>query len=136
MKLEVEPNMYVRTKEGYICRVLKLKEEITDDGYLDFNDIGSASIQKKNVIKASHTLLGNDKEPCLIEPGDYVNGYKVVGFVYDDEKSRKEGIDKKIGVVVGINLYDSTLTYYVDQITTIVTKEQFESMAYKVVKEC
>ena len=43
----LEAGMYVRTKEGYICKILKLNEQFESDGYLDHNDIKSASIQEK-----------------------------------------------------------------------------------------
>ena len=44
--MEIKVNDYVRTKEGYICKILKLNEPKYDDGYLDFNDIDSPIIYK------------------------------------------------------------------------------------------
>ena len=119
--MELKPNMYVRTNEGYICKILKLNEPFEDDGYLDHNDIGSSSIQEKNLIKASYNIID------LIETGDYVkynnqtSFYKVCDFL--NEKVIVYG--KSFGDWVYINSDD------VD-IKSIVTKEQFESMIYKV----
>lgn len=68
------------------------------------------SIPKKNVISSPDII-------DLIEVGDYVNGLKV---------------DKKYKDRVVINTRDEIIVWFEYQIKTIVTKEQFESMEYKV----
>ena len=115
MKLEV--GMYVRTKEGYICKILKLNEPFEDDGYLDHNDIGSASIQEKNVIKASHNIID------LIEKNDFVNGHRVIQV---DRESLELDIENSM-YGCGCETINGDR-----DIKSIVTKEQFESMSYKV----
>lgn len=117
MKLEV--GMYVRTKEGYVCKILKLNEDFEDDGYLDHNDIGSASIQEKNVIKASHNIID------LIEVGDYVNGHKVEEVIIDALMSyvKLECVGLYVGDYDEIDAKD---------IKTIVTKEMFSNAEYRV----
>ena len=109
MKLEV--GQFVRTKEGYICKILKLNEPFEDDGYLDHNDIRSSSIQEKNVVKASHNIID------LIEPGDYVNGELVLEKVL-------------YGNNAGVKVFGDT--YFDDEIQSIVTKQQFSAMEYKI----
>ena len=63
---------------------------------------------KSNVIKASHNIID------LIEVGDYVNGFPVI---------HKENDILKCGLLV---------QFKENEIKSIVTKEQFESMSYKV----
>ena len=132
MKLEV--GMYVRTNNGIkqIYRIdnnktkykylFKLKKQ-DGDGCIDCGVLSS-----EDILKASHTLLGNDKEPCLIEPGDYVNG-KLVVYIYD--------IYTSDNIFIGKYLYedDKSLIGGEEDIKSIVTREQFEAMTYKVVEE-
>ncbi len=109
---------YVRTKNGIIGKIMNMKlgystttfghSYIVLDSYtedIDFNDI----------IKSSSNIID------LIEVGDYVNGVEVVGF---------DG-----GYVVINETNPSTelwKTLERKDIKTIVTKEQFESMEYKI----
>lgn len=140
----LEAGMYVRTKITDNCNCVYIRKitEI-DNGKALINQIcidedvfdgwGDERIwiDIEDISKASHSLLGNDKEPCLIEPGDYVNGEKVIR------------IDKDPFIKGQINLWTNTTTsnYWGDislspiiekDIESIVTKEQFEVMQYKV----
>lgn len=122
MKLELEPNMYVRTKEGYICKILKLNEPFEDDGYLDHNDIRSSSIQEKNVIKASHNIID------LIEVGDVIidkEGHKYpINYEFEtDYNNEYESYEITI---------DDHITLFFKDCLSIVTKEQMEAIVYKV----
>ena len=106
MKLEV--GMYVRTKDK-IVKIEKISDGVMWDtqGYVHFGDF----------IKASHNIID------LIEVGDYVNGYKVYYCYCADEDSTGLFIDTEKG------------RQWLDkpgQIKSIVTKEQFEQMQYKV----
>ena len=126
MKLEV--GMYVRTKhfddEGHLLEPVITKiRDMTDYGiYLD--DFGNCN--EEHIIKASHSLLGNDKEPCLIEVGDYVNGYKI------------ERVDKpcELNPYGSLKYRQNEKCDYEDilgnEIKTIVTKEQFSQMEYRI----
>ena len=85
------------------------------DGYYDLD----------NFIKSSPNIID------LIEIGDYVNGSKVVDINIigkDKEKwvwvEQMEDTDNKYG--------DDYVGYNNEQIKSIVTKEQFESMEYRV----
>ena len=110
--MEIKVNDYVRTKEGYICKILKLNEPKYDDGYLDFNDIDSPIIYKPNVVKSSPNIID------LIEVGDYVNGRIVGDYIYLD----------KLGLIGLTELEKEDEKF----IKSIVTKEQFEQMKYKI----
>lgn len=130
MKLEV--GMYVRTKsfKGFPSKIGKITK-------IEYN----AGINNEIYI-----ALDNDEESCrrwtkdyligepsnniidLIEVGDYVNGYKV-SFKGDDYQPF---VQCDYPVEEGsTNHY----RFYEKAIYSIVTKEQFESMSYKVVEE-
>lgn len=126
MKLELKENMYVRTKDGNIFKIIGgnvdnweididySKLEQTEEYWLElyrYND-NYSFFDDKNIIKSSHNIID------LIEVGDYVNGLKVYEVRNDI---------KGFGVVVF-----SDCSIHECQIKSIVTKEQMEQMAYKV----
>lgn len=69
---------------------------------------------KKYMVNCSYNIID------LIEVGDYVNGYYV-----------EDVLKTFVNVAVGSNYFQSP-TIYEKDIKSIVTKEQFEQMAYKV----
>ena len=69
------------------------------------------------VIKSSPFIID------LIEVGDYVNGIKITD-VYDDDKEVND-YNLKHKKCLGTNVYE-------EDIKSIVTKEAFESMEYKI----
>ena len=102
MKLEV--GMYVRTKDG---RIDKIEDIRNDFIYIENSDYG----YRKDYFKASHNIID------LIEVGDYVNGGQV-----------REKTNEYIRISGGKFLWE-----YLEKeqdIKSIVTKEQFESMQY------
>ena len=109
MKLEV--GMYVRTDNGIIG---KIYEKIGDmftykDSNRDYITYGGLH---NEILKASHNPID------LIEVGDYVNDVKILDI--------KMKCDGKIKCLI-TNGYDITN----EMIKSVVTKEQFESMSYK-----
>ena len=72
-------------------------------------------ITEKYLIKARYNIIE------ILEEGDYVNGCKVI------KNTLKDG--GNIVIVQGGNCFTN------EEIKSIVTKEQFESMSYKVVEE-
>lgn len=126
MKLEV--GMYIRTNEGYIAKLIGFTQTFNQDGEYDVAYIFDKNIDyyntditwyylEKIMKKASHNIID------LIEVGDYVNGYKVYYCYCADED------------MTGLFIDTETKRVWLDkssQIKTIVTKEQFESMSYKV----
>lgn len=116
----IEVEEYIRDKEGNITKIINTLSLFKDvelylgeDGY-QYSD-NAIKKHSKNIID-------------LIEEGDYVNGYKVRGKT--NEK-----------VVVDYYCYSEELaggnwlTFYKANIISIVTKEQFASMEYKVKEE-
>ena len=118
MKDKLEPNMYVRTKYG----ISQYKCYDTSNGKLLCIPVKNGSqgvfANIEDISKASHNIID------LIEVGDYVNGERVIGFgafCYDDGTIERTSLT-----------LDKTVTCLDSEIKSIVTKEQFESMSYKV----
>lgn len=124
--MELKVGMYIRTEDGYIFKIEELLEtgkyndsdnkvvqRFRVDGTYKKNDdyIESDCIYSDWIIKASHNIIN------LIEVGDYVNGERVQYKTYSEQ-------------LISDGEYDILKKY--QDIKTIVTKEQFESMKYEV----
>lgn len=112
---KIEPNMYVRTLFG-IKKIDHIDNKKTVWKYLyKINDDNEYyALSDNDVIKASHNIID------LIEVGDYVNGAVVVE-IYKNKNGNVEYID--IGDLA-ININNK-------EIESIITKEQFKSMEYR-----
>ena len=113
--------MYVRTKEGKIFNcfasesmgkpVYYIKDSLTN-GFIDYNE----------AYKVSPNIID------IVQVGDYVNGSKVVNINYD--------LNYDEDIVESITIFDYSIEgndiLHNEEIKSIVTKEQFESMSYKV----
>ena len=117
MKLEV--GMYVRTERGYIAKCTYIDKEI--EGIYGFDGAIRKSFgdeydfiytQEHDITKASHNIID------LIEVGDYDNGLIVNDVVTDIDGTKT------------FNLFKQLSYFGNEDIKTIVTKEQFESMKY------
>lgn len=123
MKLEV--GMYVKTKKG----IYKINYFINNNYTQKFTYIDNKGVsnilENDEVIKASHNIID------LIEEGDYINGLRV-------EKSKYGELYTSYTYMGGdIGLQQETYTtflkdYEKDDVYSILTKEQFKSMSYKV----
>ena len=98
---------YVRTKTGNIYKIGQLG--YNNETFMSTNDEGWYE-----VYKSSPNIID------LIEVGDYVNGYKVIDFMLENGKRK--------GVIVDADIWG----FDIDEIKSIVTKEQFENMKYEV----
>lgn len=120
---------YVRTKYG-IRKVIQIDNETTskiicyvvDKFYNECKICSSNYIYDEDIIKQSPNIID------LIEVGDYVNGSEVCK-IYDNKH-----LDNPIKEVIcmGKDGFEGELIYTNDDINSIVTYEQFESMKYKV----
>ena len=122
--MKLEEGMYVRTKNNGICKLYReFHEDSVDVGIGVFPEIDGFFIdeeeidyiEKKDVLKASYNIID------LIEEGDYVNGLPVTRICIDDETNEKY-----------LNMFGSISEYESEDIKSIVTKEQFDSMKYEV----
>lgn len=137
--MELEVGMYVRTKDGTIGKIIAIdlakprqekypnhpskrwwRDKILISCYKGW-------ITTQNIIKASYNIID------LIKVGDYVNGEKVLEtnckWEYMDDDS-DTGVNE---VYDGLELQKGRI-YFEYEIETVVTKEQMEQMAYKVVE--
>lgn len=130
MKLEV--GMYVRFKDKRGIEYIRKIVEIPKDNryaslYLDKDANYSKGLSLKNVIKASYNIID------ILEVGDYVNGYKVeeVNNNLNEHKGICNSLDTYLWVVNVLDEFEEIVIFEKD-IKTILTKEQFEQMSYKV----
>lgn len=96
---------YVRTNYGSIVKIEAIDEEVTlsDKGYID----------KENITKSSPNIID------LIEVGDYVNGGQIEDIIFENSNAT-------------LLLTNGTGLIPIEDIKTIVTREQFESMEYRI----
>lgn len=138
MEDEIKVNEYARDDFGNLFVVIG-KYERGQFGEIcvqlgDFKTKEFAGEQWERNIKIGNLI-------DLIQCGDYVNGYKVVE-TYKDKQLNGWQVGKTkedetwLGVVVSSKMIKEPLQEYFDNeiIKTIVTKEQFESISYKVTK--
>ena len=144
MKLEI--GMYIRTKTGIakitdiICgQDVKFDNDniFENDGLKQHHRYDGISTGdyffKHDVIKISNNIID------LIEEGDYVNGYKIdyinskceTPFLRSNQPYRVDNTLYSTLVEKGKD-YNQPLHFYNEDIKSIVTKEQFESMKYEV----
>ena len=114
--MELKEGMYVRTEDGEISKIEWFTLQIWEgDNTTEANfwlENKQRLMYPLDKFKASHNIID------LIEVGDYVNGRKVTLKTDNDyiEVDYGENIDG----------------YHNKDIKSIVTKEQFESICYKV----
>ena len=122
MKLELKENMYVRTKDGIIDKILKLNKSYVK-GVSQKDELYAYDID--NIIKASYNIID------ILEIGDYVNGSEILDFEY---KLIKGNDNFTHFAVVTENCYlENTDSWIIEKnIKSIVTHEQMEQMEYKV----
>ena len=124
MKLELRENMYIRTKDGIITKVDYIDNDtifFDKELYRTYGD-SIDFLEKDNlerIVKASYIIID------ILEVGDYVSTVTgecaVIAGVYNDINSKKY-----------LRLCNCIGEYYEDDIKSVVTKEQYEQMAYKV----
>ena len=120
MKLEV--GQFARLKSGYICKIININDfrEPNMKYGVEANYLKDVMfIGDDDVVKVSYNIID------ILEVGDYVSTVTgecaVIAGVYNDINSKKY-----------LRLCNCIGEYYEDDIKSIVTKEQFEQMAYKV----
>lgn len=120
--MELKEGMFVRFKDKrgvtYIRKITKLANEYPQKLYgmeIDKEANYSNYLSSKNIINADFDITK------LIEVGDYVNGLQV-DFIKD-------------GYIVGnydFDCWNSAIQIKIEDIKTIVTREQFNSWKYEV----
>ena len=124
MKDKLEPNMYVRTKDGIIDKILKLNKSYVK-GVSQKDELYAYDID--NIVKASYNIID------ILECGDIIKL-----FIEDDI----DGEDTNIFELIAINYNDNEIGVFnsdfqieffpIENLRGILTHEQMEQMAYKV----
>lgn len=116
MKIELRENMYGRTFNGYIVKILNVK-----DDWIETDTRFITRTFPQDFVKASYNIID------ILEEGDYVNGQEVY---YDEELN-----------FLYVQSFDTDGEFYqeniakqsfIDNIKSVITHEQMEKMAYKV----
>lgn len=132
MKLEV--GMYVRTKDGIIDKVIIDYNGHCANPNCEYKHISCVKnyYDEDKIVKASYNIID------ILEVGDYVNGREVK---YIFEKCEKYGynsnyiVQEKSIELDGSYEYDTIPSDFLKKnkdIKSVVTKEQFESMEYRI----
>lgn len=130
--MKLEPNMYVKTKWGYICKIININDfrEPSMRYGIEANYLRDVMfIGDDDISKASHNIID------LIEVGDYVNGWRV-----NRVEKEEDGTLLTIGTITSFVSRNETEPYLTQdykesdkmcKIKSIVTKEQFSSMEFR-----
>lgn len=130
--MELKVGNYVRTYDGIIYKIQEIKDI---DVYYSSNPVELqwqkqtfCLLENKNEMQpVSQIKIARPSIIDLIQVGDYVNGYKVIHIGFDDDKKTLLFIDWQEGVnCKGGNTIKNS------DIKSVVTKEQFESMEYRI----
>jgi len=126
MENEIKVNDYVRLKDGTIAKVIEIKNQNTDifNWYCLDNDMGTMD---RSIVKHSPNLID------LIQKDDFVNGDRVGAIDYTEDENGNY-IDV-LGIMEIEDDYNYPIELRVINIQNVVTKEQFESISYKVWKK-
>jgi hypothetical protein len=117
---------YVRTPNGLITKIIGVQDE--ENQYFINNN--AVSLKSKTYIADKNLTIGENFKHSpniidLIQVGDYVNGKKVIDtftdYIFDYSEEFKV-----------IRFSETDILHDVKHIKSIVTKEQFENMSYKV----
>lgn len=134
--MELKEGMYIRTKYNDFCKMVAIRkiDEIDDDGSFWIDDYiidtygdEQYKLHEEDVEFASEDIVN------VIKPRDYVNGERVIALRKDIPERDIHMNSKDNFIFVEYDLANNW--YYgidTDKIKTVVTKEQFENMAYEV----
>ncbi len=125
-KEKFEVGEYVKTKNGEIAKIIEIAKSVTNkiiyctDKDITINKVTINCLSNDDladIVKHSKNIID------LIEVGDYVNGYEVLDkYLFNGEKPVLETDGEETNCKCLCN----------SDIKSIVTKEQFESVEYKI----
>ena len=116
---EIQIGEYVRTNNARgIKKVARINEKATANRYL-FIDGYDHSDTIYGIIRTDQITNHSFNIKDLIEVGDFINGWKVLDIWDEDDKT----------------FLTSSGDGYISKIYSVVTKEQFKAMEYKVGEE-
>ncbi len=128
MENEIKVGEYVRTREGYIGKLVEYIPNALN--YLKI-DVGRETIHCDNsrdnfiYTRYGFQLKHSPNLIDLIQCGDYVNGIKIISIIQQADTMKTISLCGFDNDYLDIKLNNR-------DIKTVVTKEQFESISYKV----
>ena len=134
--MELREGMYIRTKYNDFCNMVAIRkiDETDDDGSFWIDDyIIDTYGDEQDKLHEEDIELASENIVDVIKPGDYVNGERVIALRKDIPERYIHMNSKDNFIFVEYDLANNW--YYgidTDKIKTVVTKEQFENMAYEV----
>lgn len=137
--MKLKEGMYVRTKYNDFCNMVAIRkmDEIDDDGSFWIDDyIIDTYGDEQNKLHEEDIEIASENIVDVLKVGDYVNGERVISLRKDIPERDIHMNSKDNFIFVDYDLENNW--YYgidTDKIKTVVTKEQFENMAYKIEKE-
>lgn len=123
--MKINVGDYVRTKSGYIGKITSIDNEMNRVYY--YTKKMTSAVPTQDIVKY---VENKEQIINLIGVGDYINGY-LVEEIY-------QPINKEIGKLIKFSTDNVSGWEYgaeeigENDIKSIVTKEQFESMEYKI----
>lgn len=138
--MELKDGMFVRTKYSDYCNIVAIRKIyeidkdnneiwLDDDVIDDYGDLYN-TVREQDIEIASENIID------VIKVGDYVNGYKIEEV--NNNLNEHEGIcnclDTYLWRVNDLGIFEEIVIFEND-IKSVVTKEQFESMKYEVKKD-
>ena len=115
MKLELRENMYIRTKDGIIDKVIIDYNGHCASPNCECKHISCAKnyYDEDKIVKASYNIID------ILEVGDYVNGHRVEEIDFENEE-----------IFTDSEYYCGIVEF--NNVKSVITHEQMEQMAYKV----
>ena len=136
--MQIEKNMYIRTKKGYIAKI----KEIHDDYYaLDKKILSLSTVYSEEELELNDIILKEDIKKASYNIIDLIEVDDIITLKGDDDVYKILSIpDKEIDnddfylVYEGREFEDIKISPKLmsKNIKSIVTKEQFKNMEYKV----
>ena len=118
--MEIKVNDYVRTDKGEIGKVSSVMKENLGLGFGDIEACNTEPYVYGTIIKSSPKIID------LIEVGDYVNGCRITYIDEPNKYNSKRILNYEEPEDYVLRTFDN------EDIKSIVTKEMFEQMEYKV----
>lgn len=115
--MEIKEGNYIRTRKG-IAKIIENNGDllvVDKNGTIHDDCSFNEYVRREDIIDANESIIE------IIRVGDYANGLLIIRISVDEETNKKY-----------INLYGSMSEWEEEDIKSVVTKEQIESIKYEV----
>lgn len=119
---EIKVGEYIRTDEGTITKLKETDTFFKFDNYYVYRNWFNGVGNREKIVNHSFEPID------LIEEGDYVNGYKVINVINGKCCPSGKCVD------IDSSMQSNECTFWESDIKSILTKQQFSNIEYKVVE--